>query len=186
MPRPLDTAPDADLLAAARRDPEAFAAFYRRHERLVLGWLMRQTGRPELAADLAAEAFAAAYLASGRFRPGEQPAAAWLLGIARNKLRESARRGRIEERARRRLGLERIALDDADLARVEALDGTLLALLDELPPEQRDAVRAHVLDDEAYAALAARLDVTAATVRKRVSRGLTTLRRRLAEEGSRP
>jgi RNA polymerase sigma-70 factor (ECF subfamily) len=142
MERSLDMASDADLLAAARRDPEAFAAFYRRHERIVLGWLMRQTRRAEVAADLAAETFAAAYLASGRFRADDgTPAIGWLLGIARNKLRESVRRGRIEERARERMGLERIALDDADLARVEALDGALLALLEELPAEQREAVR---------------------------------------------
>jgi len=96
------------------------------------------------------------------------------------------RRGRIEKRARERMGLERIALDDADLARVEALDGELLALLDELPPEQRDAVRAHVLDDEGYDDLAVRLDVSAAVVRKRVSRGLGTLRRRLTQEGAKP
>jgi DNA-directed RNA polymerase specialized sigma24 family protein len=38
-------------------DPEAFAAFYRRHERLLLGFFMRRTGDPELAGRRA-EAFA--------------------------------------------------------------------------------------------------------------------------------
>jgi len=64
---------------------------------------MRRTGRPELVADLTAEVFAAAYLAAPRFREGPEPAGAWLLGIARNKLLRSLRRDRIEASSRRRL-----------------------------------------------------------------------------------
>jgi hypothetical protein len=47
---------DDELLSRARRDPEAFGAFYERHERLVLGFFMRRTRDPELAADLAPKA----------------------------------------------------------------------------------------------------------------------------------
>jgi DNA-directed RNA polymerase specialized sigma24 family protein len=46
-----------------------------------------RVGSEEVAADLAGETFAAALLACGRYRAGEAPALAWLLGIARNKLR---------------------------------------------------------------------------------------------------
>ncbi len=127
MPLPTDTASDAELLARARRgDAEAFAVFYRRHERLVLAWLLKQSRDPALAADLAAEVFAAAYLTSDRFRPDVAPAAAWLLGIARNKLRSSLRRNQVEDRARRKMGVPRLALDDDELARVEACDDTVL------------------------------------------------------------
>lgn len=35
-------ATDADLLAATRRDPEAFAVFYERYERAIVGYLARQ------------------------------------------------------------------------------------------------------------------------------------------------
>jgi RNA polymerase sigma factor (sigma-70 family) len=187
MPSPIETADDADLLARGRRgDAGAFAAFYRRHERFVLAWLMKQTGDPALAADLAAETFAAAYLASERFEPDVAPAAAWLLGIARNKLRDSRRRSQIEDRARRQLGVERLAWDDDELARVEACDQVILQLLAELPAEQQDAVRAHIMEDESYADVAARLRTSPAVVRKRVSRGLAVLRRRLTQEASSP
>jgi RNA polymerase sigma-70 factor (ECF subfamily) len=50
----------------------------------------------ELAADLSAECFAAALLASERFRPGGAPAIAWLFGIAqraRAQVQAPARRG---------------------------------------------------------------------------------------------
>jgi len=185
MHPPTDTASDVELLTRARRgDADAFATFYRRYERLVLGWLIGRTGDAGLAADLAAEAFAAAYLASERFRPEVAPAGAWLVGIARNKLRASLRRRQVEDRARRRMGVERLALNDSELARVEACDSAVLQFLHELPADQQEAVRAHILDDESYADAAARLRTSPAAVRKRVSRGLAVLRRRLIQEAS--
>src|ERR687894_328491 len=55
---------DDALLTASRRDPEAFGAFYRRHERAVFAYFRRRVPTPELAADLTAETFAAAQLAA--------------------------------------------------------------------------------------------------------------------------
>src|ERR1700691_4179664 len=55
-----DTCKEAALLGAASSDGEAFAAFYRLFERQVLGFFMRGTARPELAADLTAETFSRA------------------------------------------------------------------------------------------------------------------------------
>ena len=85
---------DDELLARSARDPAAFGDFYARHERLVLGYFMRRTHDPELAADLSAETFAAALLGAKRFRGGGVPASAWLIGIARNILSQSFRRAR--------------------------------------------------------------------------------------------
>ncbi|WP_035127770.1 RNA polymerase sigma factor [Conexibacter woesei] len=181
----LDDLDDAALLAALRADPEAFAALYRRYERPVLGYLVRRTRRPELAADLAAETFAAA-LESLRREHGPatpQQFGAWLFGIARNKLADSIRRGRVEEGARRRLALERVTLTDADLEAIDALgtDAELDQLLQQLPDEQRDALRARILDEREYSDIAGALDTSALVVRKRVSRGLGALRARLKE-----
>jgi DNA-directed RNA polymerase specialized sigma24 family protein len=108
MPGTWEDATDAELLAACHAQEQPFAVFYRRHERLVAGWLMRRCGRPELAADLLAEVFAAAYVAAPRFRPGPQPAQAWLLGISRHKLLRSMRRSRVEASARKRLEVDAI------------------------------------------------------------------------------
>ncbi len=58
-----------------------------------------------------------------------------------------------------------------------------MRLLAGLPPDQREAVRARVLEDLDYRELAARLQVSPAAARKRVSRGLNTLRRRIQHEG---
>jgi RNA polymerase sigma-70 factor (ECF subfamily) len=129
---------------------------------------------------LAAETFAGALESCARFSPdSESPAVAWLLGIARNKLCESARRRQVEAGARRRLGMPVMTLADEDLERVEklaSLGPQALDLLEGLPADQQTAVRARVLDEREYPELAAELGCSEQVVRKRVSRGLEHLR----------
>ncbi len=177
----METWGDDELLSAAARDGAAFTAFYRRYERAMLAFFLRRTGDAELAADLTAEVFAAVLLACRRYRPGDAPAAAWLFGIARHKLVDSRRRGQVDDAARRRLRMAPVALDDDDLRRIESCAGAD-ALLEALPFEQQAAVRARVLDDRSYEEIASELRCSEAVVRKRVSRGLATLRERLGEE----
>src|SRR3954462_11866845 len=138
---------DEALLAATRREPEAFAVFYRRHVRALLGFFVRRTRDPELAADLTAETFAAALTSRRRYRAEAGSATGWLYGIGMKKLADAQRRGYAEMRARRRMGMERIELDDEDYVRIEALGDAepALALVEGLAPEQRDAITAHVL-----------------------------------------
>ncbi len=181
----LDACSDSVLLAGTRADPDAFAAFYRRYERLIIGYMLRRTGNPEVAADLTAEVFACALRAAGRYRPEGPTAVGWLLTIAQRILASSLRRGRVEARARLRIGIrEAVMFTGEDLERIEtlsSLDGQSLALLDGLPPGQREAVRAHVLDERSYKDIAGELDTSELVIRKRVSRGLSTLKRQLEE-----
>ncbi len=110
---------DSTLLRRiAAGDDAAFSAFYRAHLNAVVAFFRRRVPDPELAFDLAAETFAAVVTGASTY-DGSGPPAAWLFGIARNKLRESLRRGRVEDEARRALGLEPVRLDDEDLERVE-------------------------------------------------------------------
>ena len=176
--------PDDDLLTRASRDPEAFGAFYRRHEREVLGYFLRRTGEPEVAADLTAETFAAALVAARRYRPGAGPAGAWLFGIARHKLLHSRERQRVDDRARRRLGMAPLTISDEALEAIEALeaDVEVRRLLDQLPDDQAEAVRARVLEERSYGDIARTLGASPTVIRKRVSRGLAALRRITAKE----
>jgi RNA polymerase sigma-70 factor, ECF subfamily len=179
---------DAELLAAvAARDGAAFSAFYRRHLAEVLAYLVRETGDSELAADLAAEVFAAVLLSAGRYEAQRPSALPWVIGIARHKVLMSWRRGRVEARARQRLGLEPVELDDLALERVDQLAdagvGRLEQMLEQLPPMERDAVRWHVVDEVGYEQIAKQLNCSEMVVRKRVSRGLGKLRNQLTEMG---
>jgi RNA polymerase sigma-70 factor (ECF subfamily) len=175
---------DERLLLCAGKDQDAFTAFYRRYEKPVLAYFYRRTGDPELAADLAAEVFAAVLNSSGRFTPGGAPAGAWLFGIAEHKLAHSRRRGRVEDRARRRLGMEPLVLGEDDLERIGRLGGedAAVGLLDGLPPDQRDAVRARVLEERSYEQIAKELKCSQSVARKRVSRGLGRLREELGDQ----
>jgi len=168
----------------ARGDDAAFTALYRTYLPLVLRWCLRATGDRELAADLSAEVFAASLLAARRYRPEAGPVGAWLIGIAHNKLRESRRRARVEDSARRKLGMEPTVLTDADLDRVDELvsaDERVLALLDQLPADERQALVARVVQERDYAEIAAQLRCSESVVRQRVSRGLKRLRSGMEE-----
>jgi RNA polymerase sigma factor (sigma-70 family) len=176
---------DAQLLAATRSNPEAFAQFYDRYEHAMAGYFLRRVGPPEAAADLTAEVFAKALAAAPRYRPQGETAAVWLFTMARNTLLSSLRRGQVEAKARRRLGVGRIELEEDTLARLGAADGErwVLEMLGRLPAEQRDAIRARVLDERDYGEIARELQTSELVVRQRVSRGLSALRREM--EGSR-
>jgi RNA polymerase sigma factor (sigma-70 family) len=177
-----ESASDERLLEATPGNTGAFSVFYRRYEPIMLAYFVRRTRDAEVAADLTAETFAAALQGSVRFRAGGAPAGAWLFGIARHKLARSVRRGRVEDLARRRLGMTRLIVEDEDLTRIEQLgrsEEAVMALLDRLPVEQSEAVRAHVLDERPYQEIAAELRCSEAVVRKRVSRALSTLRARV-------
>jgi RNA polymerase sigma factor (sigma-70 family) len=145
----MSTATESDDELLASLEPGSFAVFYRSHVEDLVAFFMRRTRSAELAADLTAETFAAALVARARFDPGRGSASAWLFGIALDKLARVERREAAARRARRRLGMEWIELTDADIERIEALGSGERArvLLERLSPEQRDAIRAHVIDE---------------------------------------
>ena len=166
---------DRELLELiARCDGEAFTVFYRRHLPRVVGYLVRETGDRELAADLAAEVFASALISARRYTATHDSALPWLLGIARNTVGASRRRGRVEARARRRLGFAPVAFEEPDIDRTDEL-------LASLPAAERDAVRARVVEERTYASIAAEMRCSELVVRKRVSRGLARLRSEMKE-----
>jgi RNA polymerase sigma-70 factor (ECF subfamily) len=185
---------DAALLAAtAAGDADAFAAFYRRHLGLVVGFCLRSTGDREAAADLTGEVFATALSACGRYRSEHETAGPWLIGIAHNKVRESQRRAVVQNGVRRRLQMRPLELGEDDLERVEALasaaESAVLAAVEELPKDQRDAVLARIVDERAYRELAVELRCSESVVRQRVSRGLARARAQMSEQsekGGRP
>lgn len=172
--------PDDQLLVRSRDDPEAFGLFYRRHAGAVLLYLRRRTGDIEVAADLTADVFAAAWISRADYRPEQAPPRAWLFGIANNRLSNERRKRHRAAVARRRMGIPRLEFDDDALIAAERVVGAarqrgIAALVDDLPADQRAAVLARVIDERAYADIATELGISEATIRKRVSRGLAKL-----------
>lgn len=176
-----ETRTDEELLQAAveSADEQAFAELYRRNVDVVLAFLRRRVPDGEVAFDLTAETFAAAIVGARSYR-GEAPVVGWLLGIARNKLLESLRRGRVEAAARDRLAHEPLTFTDRDLELVEERAAGASERLDralaELSPDLREAVLARVVEDREYLDIARELACSEHLVRQRVSRGLRRLR----------
>ncbi len=179
---------DEELLRDPSGDPEGFGVFYRRHERLVLAFFVRATGRGDLAIDLTAETFARALESHQGFDPARGEARGWLLGIARHVLAGGLARGRVEASARSRRGMAALTLDTRLVASVEETasllaDAQVDRWLSALTAEQRVAVRGRVIDERSYRELASELECSEAVVRQRVHRGLALIRKGL--EGSR-
>lgn len=178
---------DEQLLKRARRDPEAFGAFYDRHEAPLLAYLVRMTGSPELAGDLAAEVFAC-LLRTVSEGKRVRHARGWLYAVARNQIASAARRETVDARARAAMRMEPLTLSDESLDAITELSSdsspSAMSALAALPPDERRAIELRVLDGAAYEEVALRLECSEAAVRQRVSRGLARLRTRL--EGQNP
>ena len=175
---------DAQLIREARTSPDAFAELYRRHVRRVYSWFRARTTDP-IASDLTAETFAQAALSLRRFRDEAGGSALpWLLGIARNLARRHFDEQRVETKARERLGMPIRAydldLDESDRrADTDRLRPALAAALDTLPAGQRRALELRVVDELAYADVAASLECSEGAARIRVMRALDSLARAL-------
>jgi len=170
----LERASDAELLRAGTAD--GFEEVYDRHAAQVLAWSRARVG--EHAADLTAEVFARAWLGRSGFRDESVSALPWLLGIARNVLRESLRKRRIEDAARRRLGMPRLLAPDAALDAIHdrrSLSESERRALASLPERDRELLQLRVIEERPYRDIAMRLRCTPQAARHRVSRLLREL-----------
>lgn len=183
--------PDRELTRLLGGDPDAICSLYDRHLARLVRLLLGAGADHELAWDIAQETFARLLERRDRIRVTEDGSAwPWLASCAKNLLRDWQRRGRVDNRARRKLGIDPIATTDEELdAALARLDGKrhtseLEQALADLPASQRAAVTARVLEEHDYAELAHCSATSEQTMRRRVSRGLHAMRTRL--EGGQP
>jgi RNA polymerase sigma factor (sigma-70 family) len=164
------------------RDLESYDQLVREHQGIAFRTAYVITGSAADAEEVVQDAFIKAYRARGRFRPGA-PFRPWLLAIvaneARNARRSAARRARFELH----LAEERPSADAAPspeaalLAREERAQ--LLAAIDTLGEEQRQAVACRYLLGLSEKETAAVLDCRPGTVKSRLSRALARLEEEL-------
>ena len=134
-----------------------------------------------MAADLTAETFAEALASRQRFRDVGAPGRAWLFKIAQRQLFRFVRTEHVSERARRRVGMQRLVLAEDDIEQVERLvdfEGFGARVRDavaSLPPSQSAALMLRVGEGLAYRQVALRLGCSEGAARVRVSRGLSAL-----------
>lgn len=178
-----EAADDARLLAAAQRgDHAAFTAIIERHARLVHGYLRARLTRLADADDLGQEVFLRVYTAKAVPREGVGVAMRpWLIGIARNVLREHAR----ATRRRRETAWTELCLDIEDLAGSGPRDdgtfddvmGQLPRCLETLGPSARQALDLYYHDDLRMQDIATRFKRSEGAVKLLVHRARQAVKR---------
>jgi RNA polymerase sigma-70 factor (ECF subfamily) len=138
---------DADRTAvdAARRDPRAFEALYRKYVAQVYNFALYETRDPHAAEDLTAQVFLRALGGLRHFREqGEGSGSSfrvWLFQIARNALSNERRRSRRHPEAPLDAALELPAADDvAGTAASRDELRAALSAIDRLPADRRRAL----------------------------------------------
>jgi RNA polymerase sigma-70 factor (ECF subfamily) len=126
---------DAAVIESSWREPERFAVLFDRHAPHIYRYLARRAGQ-QVADDLVAETFLAAFAKRDRYDLGHPDARPWLYGIATNLVsrhrRDEARQYRIWQATAAEPQLpghaERVAADVTAQAVRALLDGALAGL----------------------------------------------------------
>jgi RNA polymerase sigma-70 factor (ECF subfamily) len=179
-PRPVD---DAAVIEGSWREPERFAALFDRHAPYIYRYLARRAGR-QVADDLLAETFLAAFAKRHRYDLGHADARPWLYGIATNLVGQHRRNEARQHRIAQVAAAEPVVLGHADqvAASVTAqamrtLLGTALAAL---PPGDRDVLLLIAWEQLTYQEVSVALAIPVGTVRSRLHRARTKVRQTLA------
>ena len=175
--------------AAAGGDTEAFAQLVRTYENKIYHLALRMSGSPDDAGDIAQEAFLAAWRGLPAFR-GEAGFATWLYRLASNAAIDYLRRQR-KQRGELSLDDEELGLDavDAgpgpqDAAEGEEVRSAVAAGLGALSEGHRQVLVLRELQGLSYEEIAAVLAVDLGTVKSRISRARSALRKILLENGN--
>lgn len=178
---------DATVIEASWRDTERFAVLYDRYAAPLYRYAYRRIG-PELAEDVVAETFLAAFRRRRDYDLARPDARPWLFGIA---TKEIARRRRAEEaryRALARTGVDELVPGFADQVAAsvtaQAVRGPLAKALARLSPADRDVLLLVAWSDLSYEEVAETLRIKIGTVRSRLHRARRQIREALG--GSNP
>ncbi|MFF0561946.1 RNA polymerase sigma factor [Streptomyces sp. NPDC004266] len=167
-------------------DRAGFAEIFDEHARVVYAHAVRTTGDWALAEDVMSLTFLEAWRLRDKLREEVRSVRAWLLGIATNVMRNTARSARRHREAMSRLSLPETSPDFADELVGQMADAQRLAAaaraLQRLKRTEREVFALVVWSDLGYAAVAEALGIPVGTVRSRLSRAREKLRRLVDEE----
>jgi RNA polymerase sigma factor (sigma-70 family) len=175
-------ADDASLIERSRREPEAFAEVFHRHAPEIKRYVTRRLG-VDAAEDVVADTFLVAFRGREGYDPSQPSARPWLYGIATNLIR---RHRRVEVRQLR--VLERTGVDPVTVPFTERSDErlsagavrrSLAAALAGLPSGHRDVLLLVTWGGLTYSEAARSLGIPVGTVRSRVNRARSKVRRQL-------
>jgi len=176
-------AADADDAQHVHGDPDRFTVLFDRHAAALHRYAARRIG-PDLADDLVSQTYLTAFANRHRYDPKRPNALPWLYGICTNLLRRHRRTEARAYKALAKTGVDPLrAADTTDrsLERVEAagMSRKLADAMASLKANQRDVLLLFAVAELTYPEIAAALRIPEGTVRSRLSRARTHLRKRL-------
>jgi RNA polymerase sigma factor (sigma-70 family) len=180
------TLDDAAIIERSLAEPDQFAALFDRHAPRIHRYITRRVGR-EVADDLVADTFLAAFAKRQSYRPAYPDAGPWLYGIATNLIgqhrREEVRQFRLRQAAPREPDMPSHADQVTADVTAGSVRGLLTTALAELPDGDRDVVILIAWEQLSYSETARAMGIPVGTVRSRLNRARATLRRSLTEAG---
>jgi RNA polymerase sigma factor (sigma-70 family) len=187
QPAVTDAPSDADLIERSLREPGSFAGIFDRHGEEILRYAHARLG-PDLAQDITAETFLAAFRRRDSYDTSRADARPWLYGIA---VRLIGKHRRTEARYRRMLQsvpADRCTEDfgdrSAERVTAERLRPRLLGVLDALPARDRELLLLIAWAGLTYEETAQAMGLTVSAVRSRLNR--IRVRTRTALGGANP
>jgi RNA polymerase sigma-70 factor, ECF subfamily len=172
MNPPTELLSDTGLLRlSATGDEAAFTALYRRHEGAVFRFALHMSGCKEVAEEITQEVFLSLIRQPQQYQPDRGPLEAFLIGIARNKVKRHTNARllaefQLDENAGA-LGSCGALFDDCSKAsEISSLRAAILSL----PPRYREVVVLCDLEEKPYAEAARLLACPVGTVRSRLYR----------------
>ncbi|MEZ6006510.1 MAG: sigma-70 family RNA polymerase sigma factor [Planctomycetota bacterium] len=166
-----------------RGDLAALGAVFERTAPELLRIAMHFAHHPAEAEDLLQETFLTAIVRADAF-DATRPLVPWLVGILRNHARVHGRRGR------RAAGLEGAQPEPVDVSADAWMDvawsGAIGEIVETLPDPYRQVLVLRLRHDRTPVEIAMLLDLSPATVRSQIHRGLDLLRRRLPPDRRSP
>ena len=177
---------DASVIGRSRNEPEVFEIVFRRYADQIQRYVSRRIGA-DAADDVGAETFLLAFRQRDRYDPERADARPWLYGIATNLIGRHRRAEIRQYRALARTGADPVmeSFTDRvdDRVSASAASRQLAAALAGLPEAYRDTLLLVAWGDLSYEEAARALGVPVGTVRSRLSRARSRLRRTLGEAG---
>jgi RNA polymerase sigma factor (sigma-70 family) len=177
-------ASDADVIRDSIGEPGRFGEIFDRYAGDILRYVNARLGA-DLAEDVTAETFLAAFRGRGTYDLSRGSARPWLYGIA---VRQIGKRRRAERRYRQALGrvpAEPVAADfgdrSADRATAQQLRPLLSAVLSGLAPQDRELLLLVAWADPTYEESARALGVSVSAVKSRLHRIRAKTRHALGE-----
>jgi len=161
----------------AAGDPDAFEELYRRHSRRVLMQARKICATPELAEEVANDTFLALWRGAHMYRPESVSVSSWLSAMVRNRAIDVWRRAasRPAEVAVSEEGAHQ--LESAPAAPTESFERPeLVALIADLPADQKEAVFLAYFGELTHVEIAARTEQPLGTVKSRIRLGIEKLR----------